>query len=191
MLRIEWDKKDLKEVINNYPGNYTILDYWIPLWVYIDDIEISGLKDIPGGDVTHIRSFFPEILSVIKIFDWGNLGRIEFSFNRMNPQENDVTGGGFKFALTYNNLEDKLTVSYTNKGITRWQKIEIPLKDYTEGALKAVNEIISDIEQIAPESSSDGELIWLKVNYNTIRGWYEERYHEPIEEKYVIPQRFF
>ncbi len=191
MLKIEWDGKKLEEVIKNYPGNYTILDYWIPLWVYVDDLEISGLKEIPGGDVTHIITFLPELLSIIQLFDPEKLDKRDFIYER-NANENLITGGGFRFMVDHDETTDLLNINYTSKGIQEWRTITIPLKEYTEGVLLATREMISDIQRIAPEANRDDDgLHSLKKDYNTICGWYEERYHEPPEEKYVIPNRFY
>jgi hypothetical protein len=190
MLRIEWDKGFLENQIWLFRKSWTILDHWTPLFVYVNDVEISGLKDVLGGDISQILSFFSELMSIFMIIDPERLGKKEFIFSRRN-NENLVTGGGFKFNVELDKKTDILKINYTNKGITEWRTIMIPLKEFAEGALSATKEVISDIERIAPERSADDDgLISLKMDYNTIRSWYEERYRAPVEVKYVIPKKF-
>jgi hypothetical protein len=190
MLRIEWDRVNLENQMKSWKG-ISILDYWIPLWVYIDDIEISGLKGIPEGDVTHLITFLPELLSVIQLFDPEKLDKKDFIYER-NVNENLITGGGFRFLVNHDETTDLLQINFISKGIQDWGTITIPLKEYTEGVLQATREIVLDIQRIAPEASVDDDgLLSLEKDYNMIRGWYEERYHEPVEEKYEIPNRFY
>lgn len=196
MLRIEWDKEALEHQMRTFPHSFSILDYWVPLFVYVNDIEISGLKDIPGGDVSHLTSFFPELMSIFMIIDPERLGKEKFIYVRKNLDNQvtdyQVTGyGGFEFTVELDEKTDVLTINYTNKGITEWHTVTIPLKEFAEGALSATKEVISDVERIASDKSADDEfLISLKKDYNTIRNWYEERYEVPAENKYVIPERF-
>ncbi|NMB79433.1 MAG: hypothetical protein GYA23_10120 [Methanomicrobiales archaeon] len=191
MFKIRWDKEKLKhELLNGYQS-YSIMDHWIPVFVYVGEIEISGLKDIPGGDVTHILTFFSDTLSVIQLFDPEKLGQTDFVVGR-KVRGNVVTGGGFEYSAVYDKITDCVTIQYKNKGITNWRTITMSLREYAEGVLAAAREIISDIRRIAPEKSADDDfLIGLEMDYNTIRSWYEERYHAPVEEKYVIPARFY
>ncbi len=188
MLRIEWDKKSLEEVVHKYPGKHTILDYWIPLFVYVDTLEISGLKEIPEGDVTHISTFFPELLSIIQLFDPEKL-KTAYPFNELGIQKNRVTGGGFELLFKFDEDLDSLTMYYSNKGIPESRSIKIPLKEYVEGVLHASKEILKDINIIAPEKyMDDSGVTSLQTSYYTVRRWYEERYHEPVEDKYQIPR---
>jgi hypothetical protein len=194
MLRIEWDKGGLEWQINKWHNSYyTILDYGIPIFVYVDDIEISGLKEPPLGDVTYIITFFPELLAVIQIFDPELKKR--YPFNEGGIQRNQVDGGGFEFTFDYDNKTDALTINYVTPRIPSrrdWHKITIPLKDYVEGVLRAAKEIIADFQRFEPEKSVDDDgVLSLQLEYNTIRQWYEERYHEPVEKKYVVPARFY
>jgi len=188
MLRIEWDKKELETRIMSH-SSYSIMDQWIPVFVYIDNIEISGLKNIPNGDITHLISFFPNLMSIFQEIDPEKFGKIEFM---KGPRTgNLVEGGGFKFTVLLEKKTDVLTINYSNKGIREWQTITIPLKEFINGALYAANEIISDFQRIVPRESEDDEfLTTLKLYYNLIREWYEERYHESVEEKYVIPHEY-
>ncbi|MDQ1254219.1 MAG: hypothetical protein QG646_3445 [Euryarchaeota archaeon] len=189
MLQIEWNKKVLEHEMRIAHHSLSIIDRWIPIFVYINDIEISGQEDIPEGDVSHLTSFFPELMSIFMIIDPERLGRKEFIYSRKN--DNRVTGGGFEFTVELDKKTDTLTINHTNRGIREWRTVTIPLKEFAEGALSATKEVISDIERISPYESADDDLISLKMDYNTIRSWYEERYGVPVEVKYVIPERFY
>lgn len=196
MFRIEWDKEFLENQMRISHHAFSILDYWTFLFVYVNDIDISGQEDIPERDVSHLTSFFPQMMSIFMIIDPERLGKEEFSYIRKNLDNRitdyRVASGGFEFTVELDKKTDVLTINYKNRGIKEWRTVKIPLKEFAEGALSATKEIISDVERIAPEKSvDDSDLIALKMDYNIIRSWYEERYGVPVENKYMIPERFY
>jgi hypothetical protein len=190
MLRIVWDKKRLEHEIIKWPSNMTLMDHWIPLFVYIDEAEISGINEIPGGDITNIGSFFLNLMAVFKSIDPNNLGKTNFHFAYVN-NENKVAGGGFEFFITFNEETDILAIKYNNRIKREYRIKTIPLKEFTGGVLMAVKEIIADLQRIDPDNSpNDEDIISLKIEYNTIRSWYEDRYKKTVENKYVIPDEY-
>jgi len=186
MLKIIWDKEELEHEITTYNPVVSALDVGVYLQMYIDEIEISGLENIPGRDITLIITFFPDLLSFIQLFD------NKLDLDPSNPHKflrNIVEGGEFKFKGVLDEEADILTLDYTNKGIKGWRSISIPFKGYIEGSLAATKEIISDVERIAQELCKNDEfLISLKDDCNLVRKWYEKRYNEQVEEKYQIPE---
>ncbi|MBN1432882.1 MAG: hypothetical protein JW931_08940 [Methanomicrobiaceae archaeon] len=191
MFRIVWDKADVEDGIKNYhPSDISIIDFWIPIYVYVDDVEISGLEKCPRGDVMYITEFFFDLLCVISLFD--DSPKIIFSYDH-GKQENLVDGNSnFNFSLSLDEQSDILTLNYKSIGAKERRSINMPFKDYIEGSLAATREIISDIERLVPEyCKKDYGLFDLKSHWNLIRGWYEKRYNEPVEEKYSIPQEYY
>jgi hypothetical protein len=190
MFKIVWDKELLEEQIRKYPPSLSVLDYSTFISVYVDDVEISGLEKYPCGDVMHVLTFFFDLICVISLFD--DSPKIIFSYDH-GKQENLVDGNSsFSFSLSIDEKSDILTLNYRSIGEKERRSITLPFKDYIKGALAATKEIISDVEGIAPEyCKKDTSIFDLKDYWNRICDWYEERYNEPVEEKYQIPKEYY
>jgi hypothetical protein len=174
LFKIIWDKKKVEQNIRTGKGeSYDFLDFWVPIQVYVDNIEISGIKDTPEGGISNISIFFMSIMFVFQSIDPDKLRDENFCF--WSNVNNKVNGSSFTYFANLNKETDSLTLKYINR-VTRGSTIEIPLKDYTEGVLSATAELLEDIIKIAPARKDDDNFLCLKNGYETIREWFNERY---------------
>jgi hypothetical protein len=146
----------------------------VPVQIFYDGIEITGLKQIPEGEITRVSSLFPNMLFVLRHIDSEKLGKHQFCYG--SNINNEVSGGGFKFYVDYEKQTDMLTVKYTNRAIREFRSLQISLRDYVEGVLCSMNKFLESIIQTVPERKSDEYYLGLEDDYNFIKKWYCERY---------------
>jgi hypothetical protein len=61
MFKIEWDKEEVERKIRANEGDVGFLEFWTPVHVYVNSVDISGLDEAPRGDVTHFFNLFINI----------------------------------------------------------------------------------------------------------------------------------
>jgi hypothetical protein len=174
MFKVVWDKEAVENGIRSSEGDLFFLDFWVPIQVYADDVEISGLNEIPGGDISNVSSFFPNLLYVFQSMDPENLKDKNFCFG--GNIKNKVYGGGFDFYVNHDKNTDMVTIKYTNRAVKEFRVLQIPLRDYAEGVLYSTAKLIEEIMQVAPDKKDDNSFHCLKNSYEIIQKWYRERY---------------
>jgi len=181
MFKIEWDKEEVERKIHEKEGDVGFLDFWTPIHIYVNDVDISGLDEVPRGDVTQFFDIFVNILFIFKYIDPERLGEKSFSFG--SNIENIVYGGGFNFYVFYTKQTDSLTIQYINFVHKEDRFLEIPLKDFAEGVLRSTKEVLEEVGEIDPKYRNDVYYTSLKEDMETIRDWYMERFGEnPFDE---------
>lgn len=178
MFKIVWNKAEVHQIICSGGGSPYLLDFWVPIQVYIDDLEISGLNKIPGGDISHFWDFFSEILYVFASIDPERLDEKVFHYG--SNVKNRVSGGGFEFYVHYDTQTDTVLIQFRNRAGKEFQIREIPLQDFADGILSATAEVLEDISNEVPECVNEDSYLSLREDMEVIRNWYQERYGTTI-----------
>jgi hypothetical protein len=179
MLKIVWNRKELEDKIRLGEGERYTLDFWIPVQVFINGIDISGLEKNPRGDISQFYDLFVNFYYVFTTIDPERLANKEFGF--ASNDEKRVSGGGFSFYVEHQKKTDLLSISYHNFNfeISNIRKIiSIPLKDFTKGLLISTKELLDELLSIDPKYKDDEEYRILEEDMGIIRSWYLERYGE-------------
>ncbi len=174
MMQIVWNREELERNIRLEKGEFRLLDFWMPVQLYINGVDITGLDTVPGGDISRIDDLFLSIFFAFKSIDPEKLGDKEFYF--IGSFEDEVFAGGFKFYIDHDKQADNLTIRYSNFVHRKFQSISIPLKQFTEGFLLSTKELLEEVKSIDPAYCSHEEIVILQDNMAIIRNWYKERY---------------
>lgn len=175
-MKIDWDKEELERNVRSGEGEFRLLDFWVPIQVYIEGVDISGLDKVPRGDISQFDTLFLNIFFVFKSIDPEKLGDTEFCY--IASCKNEVFAGGFKFFVDYDKLTDFLAIKYINFVNKEFQFLNVPLKQFTEGFLLSTKKLLEEIENIDAAYRGDEEFIILKDNMGVIFHWYKEKYGE-------------
>lgn len=174
MLKIVWNKEELERNIRLEKGEFRLLNFWVPVQLYINGVDISGLDTVPKGDISQIDDLFLSIFFIFRSIDPEKLGDKEFNF--IGSFEDEVFAGGFKFYIDHDKQADSLTIRYSNFTHRKFQSISIPLKQFTEGFLLSTKELLEEVKSIDSAYCSDEEIVILQDNMAIIRNLYKERY---------------
>lgn len=174
MFKVVWDNSAVERGIRSGEGDLYFLDFWVPIQVYADDVEISGLNEIQGGDISNVSLFFSNLLFVFQSIDPEKLGDKDFHF--WSNVKNKVSGGGFEFCVYHDRETDMLTIKYTNRAIKEFRILHIPLRDFAEGVLQSERELLDLILKVAPQYKDDIAYLDLNRGYEILLKWYTERY---------------
>jgi len=176
MFEIVWDKKKVEQKILESDGDTHFLDFLAPVDIFINGEKITH----PDERDTKVSSQFWDLslnwLFILKFIDPENLGNVEFSFSP--SYDNEVSGWDFEFYVDYSKEADIMTLRYKDHSLTDYRLIDIPVKEYVEGVLKANVEMIEFIGKVAPGRDDFGVVQSLKDGTEIIRKWYLERYGE-------------
>ena len=186
MLRIVWNKEDVKRGIQSGTVEAGPIGFLTPIQVYANGVDISGLEEVPKGNNTHFDGLFLEFFHIFHSIDPENLQ--EDNFHHISSVKNRVDGGSFNLYIYYNEERDSLTLKYHNFVHPEYRILEIDLRDFVDGVLHSSIEMLEEVLQLAPELREDDNYIALKEDMEVIRDWYQERYgttasSPPIEMK--------
>ena len=178
MLKIEWDKNELRTKILSNEGDFRLLDFWMPINVYINNIDISGLELNPRGEITQFDDLFLNFFYIFKSIDPNNLSEKDFYYDF--NEENCVSGGGFRFYVSSIKDQDIIEIKYHNFTfpIGEFHFTQILLKDFAKGLLVSTKELLDELISIDPVHEDDEEYKILEENMGTLLTWYKGRYHE-------------
>jgi hypothetical protein len=174
MFRIVWDKEDIERGIKSGTGEAGPLGFLTPIQVYANGVDISGLEEVPKGNITHFDGLFLEFFYIFHSIDPENLQ--EKQFHMSSNVKNRVYGGGFDIYVYHDKESDILTLKYHNFMHPEYRTLDIPLKDFTEGILQSATEMLEEVLRVAPEFEDDINYTVLKEDMKLIRSWYQERY---------------
>jgi len=184
MFKIVWNKEDVEQGIRSGTGEAGPLGFLTPIQVYVNGIDISGLDEVPNGNVTHFDGLFLEFFYVFHSIDPDHLP--EGKFHMASNVENRVYGGSFDLYVYYDKGSDILTLKYRNFVHPYYRILEIPLQDFTDGLLQSAIEMLAEVLRIEPEFKEDVNYLALKEDMELVQNWYWERYGRIVSDQFVV-----
>ena len=180
MLKTVWNKEEFKKNILSKKGEFRLLDFWMPVQVYVNNIDLSGLEFNPGGEITQIDDLFLNLFYIFKSIDPTKLSEKDFYYDF--NEENCVSGGGFSIYAFLDQELDILRLKYYNFTfpLGEFHSTQILLKDFAKGLLLSTKELLDDLISINPVYKDDEEYKILEENMETLGSWYKDRYHEDV-----------
>jgi len=179
MFKIVWNKKDVEQGIKSGTGEAGPLGFLTPIQVYVNGIDISGLDEVPNGNVTHFDGLFLEFFHVFHSIDPGNLQ--EEKFHMVSNVKNRVYGGSFDLYVHHDKGSDILTLKYRNFVHPENRILEIPLQDFTDGLLQSAIEMLAEVLRVKPEFKEDIYYLVLKEDMELVQNWYRGRYGTAVQ----------
>jgi len=174
LFKIVWNTTEVEREILSHENDYMFLSFWTPIEIYVNNVDITGLKEIPEGEITQFGDIFRNNLFLFRGLDLEKLHDKQFHFG--SNIDNEVSGGGFKYYIDLDKSTDVLTIRYTNRAIKEYRTLKIPLKDFAEGVLNSTKEMLDMVLKIAPEKREDNNYLSIQMDYETILEWYRNRY---------------
>lgn len=177
MFTIEWDKDELKRVIegfrNPHPQYWKCFGIASLFRVFVDDVDISGLGERQDYAYTRLTDLFLGTFSVFRSIDPVRLRNKPFhlSYN----VENCVLGEGFRYYVSYDRTTDLVAFYYIYTGKKRFQSVAITLKDFASGVILSAEEIMEEILSIL-KGYEDTSYQIFKADLDIIKDWYREVY---------------
>lgn len=188
VFKIEWDKKELKRVIERFrephPQYLKCFGIVSLFRVFADGVDISGLEERQDYTYTRLTDLFLGTFSVFGSIDPTRLRNKPFhlSYN----VENCVLGEGFRYYVSYDRTTDLVTFDYIYTGKKKFQSVTIPLRDFACGVIFSAEEIMEEILSTSKECE-DTSYQTFKADLDIIKDWYREVYREGTDQDRLTP----